>query len=211
MKTVLFTCTLISTLMVSGTTLAAPRSHSDLLGPKRLGIAYKTFTVNPVNKQANSYSDRDNFSLDSNNQIKVIELSYQRRPSEKLSVKFDVAWGQSQHTNSQEIPSDSSAGDPTSDYQVDLKYSISALFRYRPMGVKTLTPFVSAGLNTISVELASHNREDIIEDVYGYGLIFGAGLEYELADDVNISLIYQKITNPEKTIKTRAVEASIAF
>jgi len=205
MKSAILASSLLSVLLSTHAFADQPNDQG-LLGSKHFAIGYKTLSVSAANDDASN-----GVVLDDHNQIKVIQLLNVRRPSVALSVHIDLARGSSEHHNSSDIAADNDEGSATRDYYANLSYSLSALLRYRPLGEKTLTPYISAGLNSISVDFTSKNRDDTIEELSGYGLIYGAGLEYRWADDLVVSLNYQKITSTENHIESRSIQATIPF
>lgn len=157
-----------------------------------VGLAHKAYSIDIPSPFA------DNSKVTTSN-ISAFGLLVEEEINQYFTVQFEIAKGYTTDDTSSLFISDGSTVAETFETQLD--YSIGMMGKILPLGIKTLSPIILIGATTTSISYDYLRIKDNAIDAdkskteTSSGIQYGLGIEYNAADDLDISLTYVDLSN----------------
>jgi opacity protein-like surface antigen len=190
----LLSCGVTSFLLISHSVLADSAKHVSA-GSLDFGIAYKRYSMDLPSRVATSEDDDAN-------EFAALALIATDDVNKYMSIRFEAAKGIADSRSGYNFTIDAlNPIDINETYTTQLDYSLSVTAKFRLLANKSLSPFLLLGGNASAI---SYDYEQTIdgtitaedsETLTSSGLLYGAGFEWVMDENVELSLSYENLSH----------------
>ncbi len=178
-----------------------------IAGTYSIGIGHRDVAVSLPSKLGRDIDpllDPSDLSDDSTGLPTAVALTFGANITDKWSLNGEIAQGKGTASSGYEFrifSSDLGARHIKEDYVSQVDYSYSILTQFRPFGATPFRPYITAGINSLSVSYdytVTYNRTRLIKEedtLQSTGLVYGLGFEFFLWRKLDMGFDFIKMTH----------------